>query len=388
MEKLKICYKKAIWCLLLLAVSLSSYADVCKDDFILVIDAGHGGRDYGAIGRIANEKTINLNVALAFGRLVEANCPGVKVVYTRKTDTFVTLQRRADIANNAHADLFVSIHTNALPKGKIAYGTETFTLGMARADENLEVAKRENAVITLEDNYETTYQGFDPNQPESYIIFELMQDKHMEQSVEVARAFQEQYTHYAGRRNKGVKQAGFLVLRATSMPSVLTELGFISTPEEERFLNSKEGVNKMARSLYRGFVNYRRGVKTAEVAEEAPVAQPKAPLEKSAETTPASPPAKPRGNAPADLRPVFKVQFLTANMVLSPGHKQFKGLTPVEHYSEGGMVKYTYGSTHDYNKIKQIKKQVAEKFPQAFVVAFVDGEKVNLQEAIAQSKKK
>ena len=147
--------------------------------FVLVIDAGHGGKDYGAVGKITNEKTINLNIALEFGRLVEVNCPDVKVVYTRKTDKFVSLQRRADIANEQHADLFVSVHTNALPKGKIAYGTETYTLGIARAESNLEVAKRENSVITLESDYQTTYQGFDPHKPESYIIFELLQDKYM-----------------------------------------------------------------------------------------------------------------------------------------------------------------------------------------------------------------
>lgn len=234
-----------------------SLADVEKRNFTLVIDAGHGGHDAGAIGAYSKEKDINLKVALAFGRLVEGNCPDVKVVYTRKTDVFIPLQRRADIANNNKADLFVSVHTNALPAGRQAYGSETYTLGMARANANLAVAKRENSVITLESDYKSTYQGFDPNKAESYVIFEFMQDKFMKQSVDLATCIQRQYAS-AGRSNKGVHQAGFLVLRNTSMPSVLTELGFITTPSEEAYLNSQQGVTELSRSIYNGFLAYRR----------------------------------------------------------------------------------------------------------------------------------
>lgn len=234
-----------------------SLADVEKRNFTLVIDAGHGGHDAGAVGAYSKEKDINLKVALAFGRLVEDNCPDVKVVYTRKTDVFIPLQRRADIANNNKADLFVSVHTNALPAGRQAYGSETYTLGMARANANLAVAKRENSVITLESDYKSTYQGFDPNKAESYVIFEFMQDKFMKQSVDLATCIQRQYTS-AGRPNKGVHQAGFLVLRNTSMPSVLTELGFITTPSEEAYLNSQQGVTELSRSIYNGFLAYRR----------------------------------------------------------------------------------------------------------------------------------
>lgn len=234
-----------------------SLADVEKRNFTLVIDAGHGGHDAGAIGAYSKEKDINLKVALAFGRLVENNCPDVKVVYTRKTDVFIPLQRRADIANNNIADLFVSVHTNALPAGRQAYGSETYTLGMARANANLAVAKRENSVITLESDYKSTYQGFDPNKAESYVIFEFMQDKFMKQSVDLATCIQRQYAS-AGRPNKGVHQAGFLVLRNTSMPSVLTELGFITTPSEEAYLNSQQGVTELSRSIYNGFLAYRR----------------------------------------------------------------------------------------------------------------------------------
>ena len=223
-----------------------AWSNAEKRNFTLVIDAGHGG-----------QKDINLRVALAFGKLVEENCHNVKVVYTRKTDVFIPLQRRADIANNNKADLFISVHTNALPAGRLAYGSETYTLGMARANANLAVAKRENAVITLENDYKTTYQGFDPNKAESYVIFEFMQDKYMKQSVDLASCIQKQYVS-TGRPNKGVHQAGFLVLRNTSMPSVLTELGFITTPAEETYLNSQQGVMELSRSIYNGFLAYLR----------------------------------------------------------------------------------------------------------------------------------
>ncbi len=243
--------------LLLAGCTSLALAEEAKHRFTLVIDAGHGGHDPGAIGSFSKEKNINLNVALAFGQLVEDNCPDVKVVYTRKRDVFVSLQRRADLANEHKADLFVSIHTNALPGGKTAYGSETYSLGIARANENLAVAKRENAVITLESDYQRTYEGFDPNKAESYVIFEIMQDRYMRQSVDLAQCIQKQYKR-AGRPDKGVHQAGFLVLRNTSMPSVLTELGFISTPAEEQYLNSPKGVSELSRSLYNGFLAYRR----------------------------------------------------------------------------------------------------------------------------------
>lgn len=236
---------------------IAAWGNAEKRNFTLVIDAGHGGHDAGAVGAFSKEKDINLRVALAFGQLVEDNCRDVKVIYTRKTDVFIPLQRRADIANNNKADLFISVHTNALPAGRLAYGSETYSLGMARASANLAVAKRENAVITLENDYKTTYQGFDPNKAESYVIFEFMQDKYMKQSVDLASCIQKQYTS-AGRPNKGVHQAGFLVLRNTSMPSVLTELGFITTPAEETYLNSQQGTMELSRSIYNGFLAYLR----------------------------------------------------------------------------------------------------------------------------------
>ena len=244
--------------LTIIVLVLSVVCSLAADrKFVLVIDAGHGGHDPGAIGSVAKEKNINLGVALAFGKYVELNCRDVKVVYTRTTDVFVPLQERAQIANRNKADLFISIHTNALEGGKISRGMETYTLGMHRAADNLNVAKRENSVILIEKNYKQTYAGFDPKSSESYILFELMQDKYMANSVELAKLIQSETCSHAGRVNKGVHQAGFLVLRETSMPSCLVELGFITTPDEETFLNSTEGQDKMAKGIYNAFVKYK-----------------------------------------------------------------------------------------------------------------------------------
>ena len=244
--------KKSLLLLAVLLLSLTAQA------YTLVIDAGHGGKDPGAAGRKSKEKNINLAVALELGRLVEKNCPDVKVVYTRKTDVFVELDERARIANKAKADLFISVHVNSTAARVGPQGTETYTLGMHRAADNLEVAKRENSVITLESNYEQRYEGFDPKSSESYIIFELMQDQNMEKSVRLARLIQQQFKTTARRTDKGVFQAGFLVLRATSMPSALVELGYINNPAEEQYLTSTAGQAALARSIYNAFVQYRK----------------------------------------------------------------------------------------------------------------------------------
>ena len=547
-----------------------------KRPFVLVIDAGHGGKDAGAVGQLTKEKDINLNVALALGRLVEKNCPDVKVIYTRKTDVFVTLQGRAEIANRNKANLFISVHTNSSPVGKAApMGAETYTLGMHRAADNLEVAKRENSVITQENNYKQTYHNFDPRKSESYIIFEFLQDRNMQQSVDLARAIQRNYTS-SGRKNKGVHQAGFLVLRATSMPSVLTELGFISNAEEEKFLHSQEGVATLARAIFEGFKSYRQKHYAQDVAptengndegenqnlvaeneqtsdepspldkvrdavsvpqpvdvstlkaEMVPVTtrpfgQPAAPVQKASgeinkvisqpelppvpavvnqvastatpavtkEVAPAAPvvnnvastpavtkdivtnrptttvvalqdslvpvipvvaavqpvtttsPAvaenkvvqpdnkspqpeiktqtapqdnktsqtKAQTKAPAKTqdttktqdtkktqdttkkiekktneRPIFKLQLFTIDHALRSDDRHFKGLSPVEYYEEGGRYKYTYGATANYEDAKRLQKDIIDKFPEAFVVAFLNQQRIELAEAINLAK--
>lgn len=370
-------------------------------DFVVVIDAGHGGHDPGAIGKISKEKNINLNVALKVGNLIKKNCNDVKVIYTRSKDVFIPLARRAEIANNAKADLFISIHTNALAKNRTAKGASTWTLGLAKSEANLEVAKRENAVILYESDYKTRYAGFNPNSAESYIIFEFMQDKYMEQSVHLASLVQKQFRHPCRRVDRGVHQAGFLVLKASAMPSILIELGFISTPEEERYLNSDAGTNTMANGIYRAFLNYKRehelrltGVSKTiipaeqEEVEEAPViAQiPK----NTAKTTATAPKQKPIvvENATNDSEITFKIQILTSSKPLAKNDKRLKGLKGVDYYKEKGIFKYTYGASTDYNKVLRTKRTITAQFKDAFIIAFRNGEKMNVNEAIAEFKKR
>ncbi|MCC8175962.1 MAG: N-acetylmuramoyl-L-alanine amidase [Bacteroidales bacterium] len=249
------------WLVALTVFVLGCLAASSAETFTLVIDPGHGGKDYGAIGQLTNEKTINLNVAKLFGEKVKKGMKDVKVVYTRDTDRFISLKERADIANRAHGDLFVSIHVNSVDKKAknrtTVKGASVYTLGLHKSDANLEVAKRENSVITLESDYSTVYQGFDPTSTESYIMFEISQNKHMEQSVAFASEVENQLVANAGRADKGVRQAGFWVLWATSMPSVLIELDFICNPDVEKFLHSKKGQEKLANGIYDAFCSYK-----------------------------------------------------------------------------------------------------------------------------------
>ena len=405
--------------------------------FTLVIDAGHGGKDAGAIGAISKEKDINLSVALAFGRQVERRCPEVKVVYTRKTDVFIPLMERANIANRNKADLFISVHTNALPVKKKAFGFETYTLGMHRAKDNLDVAKRENSVILVEKNYKQTYKGFDPKSSESYIMFELIQGQNMEKSVDLARMIQNKVCAQANRPNKGVHQAGFLVLRETSMPSCLIELGFITTPEEERLLNQESTVNSIARGIYNAFVEYKNKYdKSFRIAYEAddntprqgrdterqPMAEPKvekpvvaervsdggsdnikaegetderllAKVEKTVERSEGKVETKEATRAPEKSvmakeeikgAPVFKVQILTSSRIMRPDDNRLQGLKDCEYYMGDNVYKYTYGQSTNYNEIYRLRKSILDKFPEAFIIAFKDGERTDVNKAIKE----
>ena len=390
---------KKIWLALclLFAVSLTAMAEG-KHKFTLVVDAGHGGKDAGAKGASSMEKNINLKVALAFGRLVERNCPDVRVVYTRKTDVFVALDERANIANRNKADLFISVHTNALPKGKVARGFEVYTLGMHRAADNFDVAKRENSVILVEKDYKQRYQGFDPNSSESYIMFEFLQDKNMAKSVELAKLVQKEVCAKASRPNKGVHQAGFLVLRATSMPSCLIELGFITTPDEERLLNSESGIDNHARGIYNAFLKYRKkydsGAKgsLAETEPEKAVKTEEQSPKVVVTETPAQESDAPKNENTAESQslnpPVFKVQILASDVTLSPNSRQFKGEKNVECFSEGSMKKYTVGASENYNEIYRLRKSLLNKFPQAFIIAFRDNERMDVRQAILEYKER
>lgn len=377
-----------------------------KKGFTLVIDAGHGGNDAGALGTFSKEKNINLNVALAFGKLVESNCPDVNVVYTRKSDVFIPLHQRADIANRNKADLFISIHTNALPKGARAVGLETYTLGMHRASDNFDVAKRENSVILVEKDYKQHYEGFDPNSSESYIMFEFMQDKNMAQSVELAKMVQRRTCATAGRPDKGVKQAGFLVLRETSMPSCLIELGFITTPSEEQYLNSDEGISNMGRGIFLAFCDYLakydksftvpfkpgriEGGESRNTVEEQPkeeTVKPKEEIVKPKEETVRPKPENAHAEETSNDAPVFKVQICTSSVKLKSDSKRLKGRDDADFYMDGGMYKYTIGSSVNYNEIYRLRKQVLDKFPEAFIIAFKNGKRMDVQEAVREFKR-
>ena len=411
-------YKKItlIWVVLWM-LAMTSFA--ANRNFTLVIDAGHGGHDAGARGAISMEKNINLSVALQFGRYVEKYMPEVRVIYTRKTDKFVSLIERANIANRANADLFISVHTNALPAGKIARGFETYTLGMHRAKDNLDVAMRENSVISMEKDYKQAYQGFDPKSSESYIIFEFIQGKNMERSVELARMIQRKVCDNANRPDKGVHQAGFLVLRETSMPSCLIELGFITTPDEERILNNSDRVNEIAKSIYDGFAQYRnkydkrvtvpyRPLQSGDVEElkeqesqhqvepqRKNEAQKKVEVLKKTEALKRTEPQKKaevqkrvvaqKKPEPKDA-PVFKLQIFVSDRILRKGDAHFKGETDYESFREGNLVKYTMGASSNYNEIYRLRKSLQEKFPEAFIIAFKNGQKYDVNQAIREFK--
>ncbi|MDD6198065.1 MAG: N-acetylmuramoyl-L-alanine amidase [Prevotella sp.] len=421
---------KKLLLFIFLIISLVSSAADANRKFTLCIDPGHGGKDTGAPGSKSVEKNINLSVALAFGRYVERNCPDVTVVYTRKTDVFIPLYERAEIANRKKADLFISVHTNALKGNHSMRGFETYTLGDGRSHakkENLEVAKRENSVILLEKDYQQHYVGFDPNSPESNIMFEFIQDKNLTRSIEFAKMLQTHVCRAANRPNKGVHQQNLAVLRLTSMPACLIELGYISTPEEERMLNDKAQVDNMARGIYNAFVQYKNkydtrmtvpyktisdpisetpepgqttGTDNTDMQASAdnpnkdnadntanPERNPKPSRTNNAEKKPAKTQTVARPTGRIDkTQPVFKVQIIAAQRQLKAGDHNFRGLEGCEFYQENGMVKYTYGASNNYNEIYRLRKAILDKFPGAFIIAFKNGDKMDVNQAIREFK--
>ena len=374
-------YKK-IALLLALMCMLVVTAFAANKRFTLVIDPGHGGHDAGARGAMSKEKDVNLTVALRFGKYVEQNMPEVRVIYTRTQDKFVPLHERANIANRANADLFISVHTNALPAGKVARGFEIYTLGMHRAKDNLDVAMRENSVISMEKGFEQAYEGFDPKSSESYIIFEFIQGKNMERSVDLARMIQRSVCEGAGRPNKGVHQAGFLVLRETSMPGCLTELGFITTPDEERLLNDKNKVDDIAKGIYEAFSNYKNKY-------DKSVSVPYRASERRVSAVPTIVPsikvdASKKAEKEKEETPVFKLQIFVGDRMLRKGDSHFKGEMEFDSFKEGSLVKYTIGSSTNYNEIYRLRKEKLDKFPEAFIIAFKNGEKYDVNQAIRE----
>lgn len=433
-----------------LALFLSFFVTMASaaGKFVLVIDAGHGGKDAGCVGKVSKEKTLTLRYALAFGKIVERNCPDVKVIYTRTSDRFLELWQRAEIANKNKADLFVSVHINAVAKGSSVHGYQTYALGRGETtgkkgiQENLEVAKRENSVIYMEKDYQQRYQGFD-NSPESNIMFEFIQDKNMERSVELARLFQKSICAATGRLDKGAHQNNLAVLRLTSMPACLMELGFISNPDEEAFMNAESSTDRYARGFLKAFISYKnkyfdglnvpyrpQDIKETQLAQVVPdeykekerqKQQQAAAAQKRSQTTTQPKQAESKQPQPTQPKqaatplptgegqgvghpsegkekvlssddqeaglPVFKIQILTGRQKLKTTDRQFKGLADVDCFEEAGMYKYTVGASSDYNAIARQRREILDKFPEAFIIAFKNGQKMNVNEAIAEFKK-
>ncbi len=356
----------------------------------VVIDPGHGGKDPGAIGHSdIQEKEIVLDIALKLGeRIKDHYGDKVEVIYTRKKDKFVELHERGRIANENDADLFISLHANVVGNSNVK-GCETFVLGLHRTKANLEVAKKENSAILMEENHERHYGDFDPRDPDSYIALELMQSEFLQQSVEFAAKAQKQFGEKVGRTDRGVKQAGFLVLYRTTMPSVLTELGFISNPDEEAFLASEKGKKKMANGLFRAFKGYKKHIdqrNSFSTPKDSLVASEKNGAKKQGEEVKSDTQNGNRSkNGTAGANGVrFRVQIAASERSKELKPENFKGLSKVDEYiSNDGIHKYTVGNTGSYERIKKVKSKVKDSgYPGAFIVAFKDGERIELKKAV------
>ena len=372
-----------------------------KKAFTVVIDAGHGGHDPGAMGKLTQEKKLNLEVSQRLEQQIKLHHPDVKVVMTRKNDVFLTLQQRADIVNKNNADLFICIHTNAAENRNVT-GTETFVLGVDKMQSNLDVAMRENAVMLLEDDYQTTYEGFDPNSVDSYIMFELMQDQYIDQSLNFATLVQHQFTDI-GRSDRGVRQAGFWVLHKSACPSVLIEMGFISNINEEKYLASDKGKEDITNSIYQAFEQYKsaydrkHGIVKASQAEHKPSsakadkndeakAESKKPSkeEKPAEAI-ADQPAEAQAAKPAEAqadKPIYKVQIFSTLKPVPAGDPTFRGLKNCQYSKDGKFYKYTYGEDTDYQTILDIQQELKQKFKDCFIVAFLGNKQIPVKEAL------
>ena len=370
-----------------------------KKAFTVVIDAGHGGHDPGAMGKLTQEKKLNLEVSQRLEQQIKLHHPDVKVVMTRKNDVFLTLQQRADIVNKNNADLFICIHTNAAENRNVT-GTETFVLGVDKMQSNLDVAMRENAVMLLEDDYQTTYEGFDPNSVDSYIMFELMQDQYIDQSLNFATLVQHQFTDI-GRSDRGVRQAGFWVLHKSACPSVLIEMGFISNINEEKYLASDKGKEDITNSIYQAFEQYKsaydrkHGIVKASQAESKPAeAKADKPAEvkadKAAEAK-ADKPAEAKADKPEETakpaeakadKPVYKVQIFSTLKPVPAGDPTFRGLKNCQCTKDGKFYKYTYGEDADYQTILDIQKELKTKFKDCFIVAFLGNKQIPVKEAL------
>lgn len=322
----------------------------------VVIDAGHGGKDPGARNGNIREKDITLSIALQLGKMIESNYPSVKVIYTRTADKFVELHERANIANKNNADLFISIHVNSA-KNKRAKGNETFVMGTEKNDANMEVCRLENNVVVLEEDYSSKYAGFDPENPESYIIFSLLQNSHLEQSLEFATCVQENTDKGPVYNNRGVKQANFLVLWKCTMPAVLIEIGFISNPNDLKIITSKSNQKKIAANIYRAFVKYKKNYDTViDIPEEKMAASAGVRNEKETETEESS-----------AERQRFGIQIFTSSKLLKKGAPEFKGREK-RYFKKGNLYKYYIGDYDNKEDAERDLKKVRKSFPDAFII--------------------
>lgn len=349
-----------------------------KEDFVVVLDAGHGGKDTGNRGNGYYEKYIALNITKMIGLKLQKQ-KGIKVIFTRKDDRFIPLKSRARIANQADADLFISIHCDAFNSPK-AYGAGTFVLGLHRTKDNFRIAQKENSVIFLEDDYETTYDGFDPNNPESVISLLLMQETYQGQSIEAANTIQKSFVSNLNRKDRTVKQAGFLVLRETYMPSVLVEVGFLTNKKEGQYLNSKKGQQEMAATISKAILNYKDQLAASvstkaidqKVSEEVNI--PTAAVKDEKQTSPV--------NSGKNI--LFKIQIAASSRLLELTKANFKGLRGVSVLKGDKLYRYFYGQANQYKAAKRLKqKAIKSGYEHAFIVAFKDGEKIKISDAIS-----
>lgn len=376
-------------CLVIFAIAFAPMAvaqSALKNNFVVVLDAGHGGHDAGAIGVKGKEKNINLGVVLKLGKLIEKNMPDVTVKYTRKTDVFVGLKERTQIAHKNNGQLFISVHANSVSNKnknrKTIKGASTYVLGTAKNAKNLEIAKKENSVIMLEDDYTTKYEGFDPNSPESYIIFETMQTAFLDQSISFAALVQREMTDVAHRTDRGVRQNGFYVLAYTGMPSVLVELDFICNPTQEKYMLSEKGQDEMAEAIYNAFVTYKASYDgKSDAIAEVKHAQANANYnehddehyEEAAEEATNTPQEE---ATVQETGRVYKIQFMALPKKLKSGNSSFKGLSPVDVYYDNGYYKYTYGSSKTREGIEKDFRKVRKLFKDAFIIVMQDGKRV------------
>ena len=332
----------------------------------IVIDAGHGGYDPGALGSRTKEKDITLGIALKLGNYIESNYSDVKVIYTRDKDIFIPLYERADIANKNKADLFISIHANSNPR-KYVFGAETYVMGEDKNEKNLEVAKAENAVIFLEEDYSTKYEGFDPNSTESYIIFSLMQQTHLNQSMDIAGLIQNELREKARRVDRGVRQAPFLVLWRTSMPSVLLEAGFISHPDEEKYLISEAGQDYLASAVFRAFREYKKNIENSSNFDTQTLKESSGIIQTDAvKSTPEC---------------YYKIQLFSSRKQFSLDDTIFSEYPDPEEFISGDWYKYAVGILPSYDEAGANLKKLRENFPDAFIIAVKNKQIIQLNQA-------